>query len=100
MEPMGAYQIDLTGLVSIDSVATGGDLRGLRWQAFAEREPDLARSGREMLYRFGPGLAYLATVSRGGMPRIHPVCPALVAPTRGRETPQADTGCCPGPENR
>ena len=34
---------------------------------------------RQLLYHFGPGLAYLATVRQDGGPRIHPICPVQEA---------------------
>jgi hypothetical protein len=50
----------------------------VRWGDFAEQAPELAGAGRALLYQFGPGLAYLATVRPDGAPRIHPVCVNLV----------------------
>jgi hypothetical protein len=49
----------------------------LHWREFVEQRPDLAQAGRELLYFFGPGLGFLATVRRDGGPRMHPVCPTL-----------------------
>jgi hypothetical protein len=37
----------------------------------------MAEAGRALLYRFGPGLGYLATIRKDGGPRLHPVCPTL-----------------------
>lgn len=45
-----------------------------RWSEFAEQAPEIARPGLALLYQFGPGLAYLATVRVDGGPRVHPVC--------------------------
>ena len=47
------------------------------WAAMAAEVPDLASAGRALLYQHGVGLAYLATVTAGGDPRLHPVCPLL-----------------------
>jgi hypothetical protein len=47
------------------------------WAAFEAADPAMAARGRELLYQFGPGLAYLATVRRDGGPRVHPICPHL-----------------------
>ena len=47
------------------------------WNEFAVAEPDLAATGRALLNQFGVGLAFLATVSKAGAPRLHPVCPVL-----------------------
>jgi hypothetical protein len=51
--------------------------RGVSWTAFSDERPDLARAGRDLLYHFGVGLGFLATVRRDGGPRVHPVCPIL-----------------------
>jgi hypothetical protein len=44
----------------------------ISWGEFAEREPELARFGAR---RLTAAPAYLATVRRSGMPRVHPVTP-------------------------
>lgn len=49
------------------------------WQVFAEAMPEMAAAGQALLYQFGPGLGFLATVRRDGGPRIHPICPLIVA---------------------
>lgn len=49
----------------------------LTWQAFTDVRPDLAEAGHTLLYQFGIGLAFLATVRRDGGPRLHPVCPLI-----------------------
>ncbi len=51
--------------------------RGVSWATFAAERPDLAQGGRDLLYQFGVGLGFLATVRRDGGPRVHPVCPIL-----------------------
>jgi len=38
---------------------------------------DLASAGEELLYQFGVGLGFLATVRSDGGPRVHPMCPLL-----------------------
>jgi hypothetical protein len=48
-----------------------------RWSEFAEVEPRLAEVVEELLYQYGPGLGYLATVRADGGPRVHPVSPAI-----------------------
>jgi hypothetical protein len=50
----------------------------LSWGRFRRSAPDLASSGRALLYRDGVGLAYLGTVRADGGPRVHPVSPLLV----------------------
>jgi hypothetical protein len=48
-----------------------------RWSEFAAAKPALAEAGRALLYQYGPGLGYLATVRPDGGPRLHPVCPFI-----------------------
>lgn len=50
----------------------------LTWGAFRQIRPDLAQAGRDLLYQFGVGLAFLATTRSDGGPRTHPICPVLV----------------------
>lgn len=46
------------------------------WDAFAAAAPALAEAGRALLSRPGEGVvAFLATVSAAGAPRLAPVCP-------------------------
>src|SRR4051794_41803963 len=47
------------------------------WAELRELEPQLAQQGRELLYFFGVGLGFLATVRTDGGPRLHPICPLL-----------------------
>lgn len=47
------------------------------WKEFEKQEPAMAEAGRKLLYQFGPGLGFLATVRRDGGPRLHPICPIL-----------------------
>ena len=49
--------------------------RVVTWGGFSLERPDLAEAGRGLLYQFGVGLAFLATVRRDGGPRVHPMCP-------------------------
>jgi len=39
--------------------------------------PEMAAAGQKLLYQFGPGLGYLATVRKDGGPRVHPFCPIV-----------------------
>lgn len=63
------------------------------WAALQRERPDLAEAGHALLYQFGVGLAFLATVRRDGGPRVHPMCPiltgsglyALIVPSPKRE---------------
>jgi Pyridoxamine 5'-phosphate oxidase len=47
------------------------------WNEFAEEEPELASACRAMMYQYGVGLAFLATVRPDGGPRLHPMCPVI-----------------------
>ena len=49
----------------------------LTWGEFRSARPDLADAGRKLLYNFGIGLGFLATVRADGGPRVHPICPVL-----------------------
>ena len=48
------------------------------WMEFENDAPDIAAAGRTMLYQFGVGLAFLATLRKDGAPRLHPICPTIV----------------------
>ena len=50
----------------------------LTWSQFKQTRPDLAEAGAALLYQFGVGLAFLATVRADGAPRVNPFCPLLV----------------------
>lgn len=43
----------------------------------ADSNPSLAELGEGLLFQFGVGLAFLATIRKDGAPRLHPVCPVL-----------------------
>jgi hypothetical protein len=47
------------------------------WREFELAMPEMAASGHKLLYQFGPGLGYLATVRQDGGPRVHPFCPII-----------------------
>ena len=47
------------------------------WSEFEHARPEMAAAGRKLLYQFGIGLGYLATVRKDGGPRLHPFCPIL-----------------------
>jgi len=49
----------------------------LSWAEFQRLRPDMAEAGRRLLYQFGVGLAFLATVRSDGGPRLHPMCPLV-----------------------
>jgi Pyridoxamine 5'-phosphate oxidase len=49
----------------------------LTWGELRDERPDLAETGRALLYQVGVGLGFLATVRADGGPRVHPVCPIL-----------------------
>jgi hypothetical protein len=48
------------------------------WSTFEMAAPELAAAGQRLLYQFGPGLGFLATVRPDGGPRLHPICPVVV----------------------
>jgi hypothetical protein len=47
------------------------------WRDLTAQRPDLAEAGRALLYQFGVGLGFLATVRPDGGPRTHPMCPII-----------------------
>lgn len=49
----------------------------ISWSDFKVQQPELARQGADLLYRYGVGLAFLTTVRADGGPRLHPMCPLL-----------------------
>ena len=49
----------------------------MTWAEFVEAAPELAEDGRALLYQYGVGLAFLATVRADGGPRTHPMCPLV-----------------------
>jgi hypothetical protein len=64
--------------LALDDVRRRCDHPSVRsWGELVELEPELSRSGAAMLYQFGVGLAFLATVRLDGGPRLHPMCPLL-----------------------
>lgn len=49
----------------------------ISWKEVEGLNRELAEAGNGLLYQFGVGLAFLATVRRDGGPRVHPMCPLL-----------------------
>lgn len=49
----------------------------LSWGQLKEDRPDLTEGGRALLYQYGVGLGFLATVRPDGGPRVHPMCPMV-----------------------
>ncbi len=48
------------------------------WAELRSSDPTMAEAGRALLYQFGGvGLAFLGTVRKDGVARLHPVCPLL-----------------------
>src|SRR5688572_17751916 len=45
----------------------------ITWSVFERERPDLAAVGSTLLYQFGMGLGFLATVRADGGPRLHPI---------------------------
>ena len=54
--------------------------RLMHWSDLERLRPDLAERGRAILFNFGVGLGFLATVRPDGGPRVHPISPVI---TRG-----------------
>jgi hypothetical protein len=44
------------------------------WKQFADSDPSLAQAGEDLLFQYGVGLAFFATIRRDGAPRLHPLC--------------------------
>jgi len=47
------------------------------WREFSDQRPEMAEGGRQLLYQFGVGLGFLATIRVDTGPRVHPMCPIL-----------------------
>ena len=47
------------------------------WAAFEGAAPELAVEGKRLIYQYGVGLGFLATVRKDGAPRLHPICPIV-----------------------
>ena len=47
------------------------------WAELAAAEPEMAERGGTLIYQYGPGLGFLATIGADEMPRVHPVCPIV-----------------------
>ena len=47
------------------------------WAEFEASAPEMATEGRRLIYQFGIGLGFLATVRKDGGPRLHPICPIV-----------------------
>jgi Pyridoxamine 5'-phosphate oxidase len=43
------------------------------WGDFAAQEPEMAATGRQLLYQRGDGEGFLSTLSGNGLPRTHPI---------------------------
>ena len=64
------------------------------WTDFENASPEMAEAGKKLLYQYGVGIAFLATVRKDGAPRLHPICPtvvngrlyALIGPSHKRAT--------------
>jgi hypothetical protein len=52
-------------------------MSAVSWSAFAAEAPEVAEGGRRLIYQFGTGLGFIATVRVDGGPRLHPFCPVL-----------------------
>jgi hypothetical protein len=47
------------------------------WKQYSVSNPALAAKGESLLFQFGVGLAFMATIRADGAPRLHPLCPVL-----------------------
>ncbi len=47
------------------------------WGDLESSNAAMADAGRALLYQFGVGLAFLGTVRKDGVARLHPVCPLI-----------------------
>lgn len=47
------------------------------WREFSVQQPEMAEEGRRLLYQFGVGLGFLATIRPNTGPRLHPMCPIV-----------------------
>jgi hypothetical protein len=52
-------------------------MNDLTWAEFEHASVAIARAGRQLLYQFGIGLAFIATTRKDGGPRVHPCCPLI-----------------------
>ena len=80
VRPRGAEPLRDHGAHGVqDRLAPDGRVTGpgLDWREFSALRPDLADAGKQLLYQFGVGLAFLGTVRADGGPRLHPFCPVL-----------------------
>jgi hypothetical protein len=48
------------------------------WRTFAAEAPVMAEGGRALIYQYGVGLGFLATIRPDGGPRLHPMCPFIL----------------------
>lgn len=49
----------------------------ISYREFSNLKPSLAKIGEDLIFQYGVGLAFLATIRKDGAPRLHPVCPVL-----------------------
>lgn len=47
------------------------------WREFEREQPAMASEGQRLLYQFGVGLGFLATIRLDTGPRLHPMCPII-----------------------
>jgi hypothetical protein len=48
-----------------------------RWADLEHDAPEIAAAGKDLIYQFGLGLGFLATIRKDGGPRVHPICPIV-----------------------
>ncbi len=47
------------------------------WEVLCAENPDIAQRGEALLFQFGIGLAFFATLRKDGAPRLHPISPVI-----------------------
>ena len=48
-----------------------------RWADLEAEAPQIAEGGRKLVYQYGVGLGFLATLRKDGGLRLHPFCPVI-----------------------
>lgn len=47
------------------------------WSEFEKSQPEMSKSGVDLINQYGIGLSFIATVRKDGGPRVHPCCPII-----------------------
>lgn len=54
-------------------------MQSVSWSDFERLAPEISQQGYDLLYQYGIGLGFIATVRQDGGPRVHPCCPIVHA---------------------